>query len=67
MNKLVSIYAGLARYKEALKLGEQVIALRERILGKEHPKTLDTKRLVEPLRELSENVVFRIIRKVFQL
>ncbi|KAH8806698.1 hypothetical protein DL96DRAFT_1822283 [Flagelloscypha sp. PMI_526] len=42
MNDLASTYSDLGQHKDALKLKEQVLALRTQILGAEHPDTLIT-------------------------
>src|SRR5206468_10163218 len=42
MNNLANSYADAGRRDDALKLREQVLELRRKVLGPEHPDTLDT-------------------------
>jgi hypothetical protein len=49
LNNLASMLAEQGRYEEARPLHERALAIREKVLGKEHP---DTEMLRENLRSL---------------
>ncbi len=40
MNNLAEVLSSQGKYKEAEEMHGQALALRERVLGKEHPDTL---------------------------
>jgi hypothetical protein len=51
MANLASIYWNQGRWDEAVKLEEDVLAARTRLLGKEHPDTLTAMANLQYMRE----------------
>ena len=51
MENLVFIYEKLSRYLEATELMEKVVEVSKRMLGEEHPDTLEAINILEFIRE----------------